>query len=103
MFELPGRNAPGYFFVFQNQLSEVEAFSPRMHGVILDHSIRIFPRNPVLNEIEKKLAAEDQTFGAFEINLHSFWIDEHRVQQLGRFLQHVINQCGGVRNYDALH
>ena len=82
MLDLRARHATGNFFVFKNQITEIQIFFPSAHGVRLDHAIRVFARNSMLDQIEQELSAEHQPACALEITLHALGVDEHCVDEV---------------------
>src|SRR5215470_14107758 len=58
VLDLASRNALGDALVIQHKLVEVEILLPGAHGVTLHQTIRVFPRDAVLHQVEQKLTAE---------------------------------------------
>lgn len=83
------------------QFAEIEPLLPCAHGMGLDHSISILAGNSMLNQIQKKLPAEDQSAGAFKVGFHARRINEHGIDQVGGLVQGVIDERGRVGQDDS--
>src|SRR5206468_5230772 len=82
----------------QHQVTKVPAFLPDAHGVALHCAVGVLAGNSVFDQVEQKLATEDQAASALQIEFHLLRINEHGVEHVCGLLQNVIHQGGGIGN-----
>ena len=81
---------------------EVQALPPGVHGMALHEAVGILARDAAFDQIKQQLPTEDEAARTVQIGEHARWIHEHRLDQVGGFVQQVVGERSGVGNDNAL-
>jgi len=75
---------------------------PGGHGVFLDGFVGIVAGHALFDEVLQELAGKDQAAGGFEVAEHALRENAEFADDLGHFVEHVVDEDGGIGEDDAL-
>ena len=103
VLEFPGVQIFRDARVLGDTVTEAGFRFPGGHGVFLDGLVGFIARHSLFNQILEELAGEDEALGGIEVAEHALGEDAHLADDGGHFVEHVVDENGGIREDDALN
>ena len=88
--------------IFGDAVAEAGFGFPGGHGVFLDSFVGVVAGHAFFDEVLEELAGKDEAVGGFEVAEHAIGKNAHLADELGHFVEHVVDENGGIGENDAL-
>ena len=102
VFQLFGIEIFGDALILRYTVTEAGVGFPGGHGVFLNGFVGFVARHSLFDQILKKLAGENQPLGGVEVAQHAFGEHAQLADDGGHFVEHVVDENGGVGENNAL-
>src|ERR1700730_18434514 len=93
----------GYFWYLSNLVQKIEVALPSCHSRFLQRLTSRFTLHPASGQLEQNRLAKVKTFAHRQVLLHPIRIDHEAIYELSQPIQHIVEQCAGVRKNDPFH
>ena len=74
----------------------------KLFGVALDNLVGFLSSYTFVDQSQQDTLREDKSAGHVQVGEHAFGVDLESADDAGEDVEHVIEQCAGVRDDDAL-